>query len=521
MGGVLSILRNTAKALIAAASLLRALSTEFDQALKRASQPPSLPVPKPSETYWLSDPPHPALCDASSSKLPETVDVAIIGSGIAGAAVARSLLHERRRRNIHTDEKVVVLEARQLCSGATARNGGHIKPSVYESFSRFSKLLPKDRAAALARFQLSHIKYLTELCESEGIESAEARKVETVDFFLDDESFSKAVADVEELKKWLPEVEIAKFGVNNSVVGALSYEAGAIWAYRFVASIWNGLLNDFPDILSIETNTPVEAIIVPETAPEDFPYAIQTTRGTIFARHIVHATNSFASHLVPGLRSKIVGARAHMSAQQPGQTFPYADGMRSWSVVYGEGFDYVTQRPPGTSGSKGDLMIGGGFVRSLKQGIDQVGRYDDGPLLDPLTAAHITGVFPAVFHPKWGAGAELKQIWSGIIGLTGDYMPFVGRLDAKLTGRDDKGSKRVLSDKDSCGEWIAAGFSGEGMVWAWLSGAALGIMIAGSEEEDLPEAPGRPGGRLSEWFPKELLVSKERMRSADVSNLAN
>ncbi|KAI4713718.1 hypothetical protein J4E89_001165 [Alternaria sp. Ai002NY15] len=530
MGGVLSILQNTAKALIAAASLLRALSTEFDQALKRASQPPGLPVPKPSETYWLSDTPHPALCDASSPKLPETVDVAIIGSGIAGAAVARSLLHERHRRNIHTHEKVVVLEARQLCSGATARNGGHIKPSVYESFSRFSKLLPKDRAAALSRFQLLHVKYLTELCKSEGIEAAEARKVETVDFFLDDESFSKSVADVEELKKWLPEVKIAvwkgdevqkKFGVNNSVVGALSYQSGAIWAYRFVASIWNNLVNDFHDTLSIETNTPVESISIPNTAPGDFPYAVQTTRGTIFARHIVHATNSFASHLVPGLRSKIVGARAHMSAQQPGQTFPYADGMHSWSVVYGEGFDYVTQRPPATSGSKGDLMIGGGFVRSLKQGIDQVGRYDDGPSLDPLTAAHITGVFPAVFHPKWGAGAEVKQIWSGIIGLTGDYMPFVGRLDAKLTGRDIKARKGGASDKDSCGEWIAAGFSGEGMVWAWLSGAALGIMIAGSEEEDLPEAPGRPSGKLSEWFPKELLVSKERMRSADVSNLAN
>jgi glycine/D-amino acid oxidase-like deaminating enzyme len=298
----------------------------------------------------------------------------------------------------------------------------------------------------------------------------------------------------------------------------LSYQAGAIWAYRFVAAIWKGLLTDFPDIFSIETNTAVESISVPKEGPKGYPYALQTTRGTIFARHIVHATNSFASHLVPGLRSKIVGARAHMSAQQPGQEFPYADGMHSWSVVYGDGFDYATQRPPDTSGSKGDLMIGGGFVRSLKQGIDQVGRYDDGSSLDPLTAAHITGIFPAVFHPNWGAGSEVKQMWSGIIGLTGDSMPLVGPLDANLTGRDRKVQKH---DAESCGEWIAAGFSGEGMVWAWLSGAALGIMIAGGEDEDLPEAPGRPGGRLSEWFPRELLVSKERMRSADVSNLAN
>jgi glycine/D-amino acid oxidase-like deaminating enzyme len=300
----------------------------------------------------------------------------------------------------------------------------------------------------------------------------------------------------------------------------LSYQAGAIWAYRFVASIWNGLLNEFPHTLSVETNTPVVSISVPEEAPKGFPYALETARGTVFVRHVVHATNAFASHLVPGLRRKIVGARAHMSAQQPGQQFPFADGKHSWSVAYGDGFDYATQRPSTTSDSKGDLLIGGGFTRSLKQGIDQVGLYDDGSSPDPLTTTHIAGIFPGIFHPKWGAGAELKQLWSGIIGLTGDSLPLVGRLNTKLTGRDTQERKRMLDGKDQYGEWIVAGFAGEGMVWAWLSGAALGIMIAGSEDEELPEALGRPGGKLTEWFPSELLVSNERIRSADISNLA-
>ena len=160
-------------------------------------------------------------------------------------------------------------------------------------------------------------------------------------------------------------------------------------------------------------------------------------------------------------------------------------------------------------------------MRSLKQGIDQVGLYDDGPLLDPLTTTHIAGIFPTIFHPKWGAGAELKQIWPGIIGLTGDALPLVGRLNAKLTGRHIKAGKQMTGNNDQGAEWIAAGFSGEGMVWAWLSGAALGIMIAGSEDEELPEVPGRPGGKINEWFPKELLVSQERIRSADISNLAS
>ncbi|EMD93827.1 hypothetical protein COCC4DRAFT_65959 [Bipolaris maydis ATCC 48331] len=529
MGVVLSTLQGLTKICVTTASLLKALSTEFNQALKRASQSPGLPSPNPTQTYWLNDPPYPELVNASSPSLPQTTDVAIIGSGIAGASVARSLLHERRRSKTNPDEKVVVLEARQLCSGATARNGGHIKPSPYECFSLHSKLFSKDRATALVRFQSLHIDYLTGLCEIEGIEAAQARKVETVDFFLDNKSFSKAVADSHALKQWLPEIDIViwngdeaqkRFGINESVVGALSYKAGAIWPYRFVTSIWNSLLNEFPH-LSVETDTPVESISVPEDAPAGFPYALKTPRGTIFARKVVHTTNAFASHLVPGLRSRIVGARAHMSAQTPGQRFPHADGTKSWGVIYDDAFDYITQIPPASGEDKGDLMIGGGFKRSLKQGIDQVGLYDDGSVLDPLTITHIAGIFPAIFHPKWGAGSELKQMWPGIIGLTGDSLPFVGRLNAKLTGRDIK-KRKGRSDGDAhCGEWIAAGFCGEGMVWAWLSGAALGIMIAGTEEDDLPEDPGRPGGKLAEWFPHELLISDQRLRSANISNLVD
>ena len=255
--------------------------------------------------------------------------------------------------------------------------------------------------------------------------------------------------------------------------------------------------------------------------PDGFPYAIKTTKRTLYVRHVVHATNGFASHLVPGLRKSIVGARAHMSAQSPGPDFPNAGGMRSWSIVYGDAFDYVTQRPSASGEPQGDLMVGGGFMRSLKQGVDQVGLYDDGATLDTLTVSHITGIMPATFHPKWGAGAELKQVWSGILGMTGDFLPFVGRLPEKLTGRYVKDKGSVSNSTERSGEWIAAGFSGEGMVWAWLCGAALGIMIAGSEEEELEEVPGRPGGRLAEWFPSELRVSSERLRSSDVANLAN
>ncbi|KAH7031514.1 FAD dependent oxidoreductase-domain-containing protein [Microdochium trichocladiopsis] len=559
MGVVLSTLAGAASAL----RMLLEPVLSFSKALERAGISPGLPVLKPTTPYWTRDPPHPELVKQQSSSLPTNVDVAIIGSGISGAAVAHSLLLlPHSGSESAAGPSIAVLEARDICSGATARNGGHIKTAPWAAYTRLAKHVGKERAAVLTRFQRRHLDVLLALCRDTEIgDAAEAREVETVDLFLDAESFAAAAKDVAETAAALPEEKMTvwereeaqkKFGTGPSIYGAISYRAGALWPYRMVTSIWQRLLAAHPDRLSIETHTPVESISVNDgvgggPAPETHPYALHTPRGTVYARNVVHATNGHASHLVPGLRRKITPVRAHMSAQKPGLAFPADHGAhRSWSVVYGENFDYVTQRPPDVRGGdgggdndreeaggggggggvqqdhQGDLMIGGGFDRSLKKGIDMVAVADDGAPLDAVTLAHIAGVFPAVFSPNWGIGSGLRQAWSGILGFTGDLLPLVGKLDTAVTGRtpaggvgDPSGQGEMLSRQ----EWIVAGCAGEGMVWCWLAGVALGIMMSGREGEELAAAPGRPAGRVLDWLPRELHVSKERLKSADLSNL--
>ncbi|KAK6854916.1 FAD dependent oxidoreductase-domain-containing protein [Apiospora arundinis] len=526
MGTVLSALASVGSS----ARMLLAPILDFAKAYERAALSPGLPVSIPTTPYWTRDPPYPDLVKHQSAELLREVDIAIIGSGISGAAVAYSLLHSSKGSSV---EKMVVLEARDICSGATARNGGHIKTAPWAVYPRLAKHVGKDRAIALTRFQRKHLDLLLELCNATGIDAAEAREVETVDLFLDSASFADAVKGVKETVPMLPEEEMKiwereeaqkKFGTGPSVYGAVSYRAGALWPYRFVTAIWHRLLTQYHDILAIETHTPVESISAEDPeAPKDHPYALRTTRGTVYARNVVHATNGFASHLVPGLRRKITPAKAHMSAQKPGDLFPEDHGPhRSWSVIYGDGFDYVTQRrpEPGESRqSQGDLMLGGGFARTLNRGIDMLAVSDDGAPLDGVTLAHISGVFPAAFSPNWGVGGGLRQAWSGILGFTGDMLPLVGRLDKTVTGRAPSDVSEPGSNEKLCGEWIAAGFAGEGMVWSWLSGMALGIMVSGRENDNLDAVPGRPAGRLADWFPHELYVSKDRMKSAGLSNL--
>lgn len=82
---------------------------------KRAAIPVTLPRSDPTRSYWQLDPD--GIADLrSTDSLPDEADVVIIGSGITGAAVAFNLLSNGTRN-------IVMLEARQACSGATGRNG--------------------------------------------------------------------------------------------------------------------------------------------------------------------------------------------------------------------------------------------------------------------------------------------------------------------------------------------------------------------------------------------------------------
>ena len=91
---------------------------------------PGLPRDKPTTSFW-QQPLHP-LADVASETLPGRTDVLIIGSGITGCSVAKTILEQDNALT------VTILEARALVSGASSRNGGHI---VSPSFGDFIQLI--------------------------------------------------------------------------------------------------------------------------------------------------------------------------------------------------------------------------------------------------------------------------------------------------------------------------------------------------------------------------------------------
>lgn len=79
-----------------------------------------IPVPNGMLPFWRTDP-HPLDNHRSSESLPEQSDIVIIGAGYAGSSVAYHILDQIKPGG--TPPSITILEARQACSGATARNG--------------------------------------------------------------------------------------------------------------------------------------------------------------------------------------------------------------------------------------------------------------------------------------------------------------------------------------------------------------------------------------------------------------
>lgn len=79
------------------------------------------PSAQATESYWRSAP-LPIDTHRSTEALPAHADVVIIGAGYSGTSVAHHLLAESQRAG-RAAPSIVILEAREACSGATGRNG--------------------------------------------------------------------------------------------------------------------------------------------------------------------------------------------------------------------------------------------------------------------------------------------------------------------------------------------------------------------------------------------------------------
>jgi glycine/D-amino acid oxidase-like deaminating enzyme len=345
--------------------------------------------------------------------------------------------------------------------------GGHTKAASYRSYPSNASNHSVADANKIARLEIANINATHSFASAHNV-SCESRPCRTVDAIYCQEAFDAGVKAIETIKQNLGEDDEAadynifnaeeargKFLVDGDVKGAFEYPAGSISAYKFVCGVLKLCLEKG---LNLQTFTPVESVSSTASAEaEETIWTAKTSRGDIKTKKLILATNGYTAHLLPKFLSKIIPLRGQITAHRPGPKLAQLrpKGLETtYSFIYSNGYEYMIPRPqlPSVpSEFEGDIIIGGGLGALPERGESEFGETDD-TVLNPLTTKYLTKCTKRYFGKNWGDDVESERVrkeWSGIMGVTGDGLPFVGEVP---------GSK---------GLWISGGFNGHGQ-FSWL-----------------------------------------------------
>ncbi|WKT50679.1 FAD dependent oxidoreductase [Fusarium oxysporum f. sp. vasinfectum] len=381
----------------------------------------SKPFPPPNgmTSFWRSSPG--SLDNHRSTKeLPSQCDILIIGAGYSGASLVTHMLSQPESK----DKSIVVLEARQLCSGATGRNGGHIKPDVYNLCSRMASKHGIDAGAEIAEFELANVEAVKNYVLDNKVD-CDLMITQAVDVQLSEEHNALLKAGYDRLIKAGVSATKSAFYVDGKYA-----ETPGLRRERRKGCIQ---VHDRSS-LALQAD-PSHVRRSSGTQEPDGSWSVTTSRGVIKAGKIIMATNAYTAALLPEYHEKIIPYRAICSLIIAPNPPLLAD---SYAIRFSPtDFDYLIPRPDG------NIIYG---------------SVDDSKVIE-RAKDYFKGYMQRHFCGWENSGARTDQVWTGIMGYSADGLPRIGRVP---------GHQNMF---------IMGGFTGHGMPQVFLAAKGISRMV--------------------------------------------
>ncbi|GHJ88006.1 hypothetical protein NliqN6_4408 [Naganishia liquefaciens] len=455
------------------------------------------PSPTPCVSHWQATNRGPTSLFGHNAlpsvRIPERADLVIIGGGTMGASLAYFLT----RQNDWAGRSMVVLEARDVASGASGRNGGHIGPSTSEAFIKHQKPIGQGGSGVSEAESVRIVQ--SEIENLDIIDEVIKREKFDVDFWcgeLCEVHESKRSSDVhkEGYQNWLrarqahgvtgehrttlitdstEAQKISRFPHAHSVQ---LRPAASVHSHRLCTALLQAAIAS-PNC-DLFTHAPVQSL---EKGVHGM-WQIDTPRGCISAGKVVLCTNAYTKNFFDGtteeeelLHSHIRPAYAQCSLITPPPSY---SGLNALQKTYNmDGDFYLIQTPSGG-------MVLGGWDMPLVPGNEvkryqRVGNEDDGALMPIWTECKSTSFLANYCRTRFaGWGQELPgegatRTWSGLMTDSKDALPLVGAVP----GKD--------------GMYISAGFHGHGQSRIFIIAKHLAAALAAEEysyPSSLPES---------------------------------
>jgi gamma-glutamylputrescine oxidase len=365
-------------------------------------------------------------------------DVAIIGAGYTGLSAAHHIAN--------SGLVPVVLEANHPGWGASGRNGGVITAKFRQSFRSIDAA--HGRAMARRMYEIAHesVEMVEQLVSEFGIGSARLTRSGQVKAAHNQTTLKAAIDEAEWMKREMGDAHVQildahqvrdETGSKSFVGGVLNPGSGGIHPLNYLRGLAKGVGRRG---IAIYQESPVIGL-----RHDNGGVIAETPGGAVRARQAIIATNSYSDltsatarmqrTLVP-FRSAIIATERLSpnlagSLMPTGRTYTETKRMMRW-------FRKVDDR----------VVFGGRGA---------FGKQDSDSAFDALRRAMV-GIFPEL------ADVALQFRWSGLVGMTLDSVPHIGRLD-----------QRTL---------FSMGYNGAGVAMSSLMGRYLAALVR-NEKPDL------------------------------------
>ena len=333
-------------------------------------------------------------------------DVAIIGGGYTGLSTARYIA----RKGLSP----VVIEASGIGWGASGRNGGVVSTEFRLDFKDIAESHGLDVARRMHRVGIEAVEHVGELVEDYAIASASYARTGSL-------KCAHNLASLRSLEKeneWLRS-ELGDTSCSILSAEEVEYETGSRGFVGGMLSTHGGVIHPLNYVLGLAAGLKAAGVSIYEKSPVlslrrgTSGVVLNTPSGAVHAKQVVIATNSY-SDLTPAtnpVRKAIIPFRSAMIATEP------LSGSTETRLLK-KGRSYTeTRRMMRWFRKAGDRLMYGGR--------GAFGKTDSDAAFIALQEAMVTQ-FPELEK------VAISHRWSGLVAVTLDSIPHLGRLDDRV-----------------------------------------------------------------------------------------
>jgi glycine/D-amino acid oxidase-like deaminating enzyme len=417
-------------------------------------------MPLQEHNYWLTTTEFPAL--DPSRRVPDTVDVAVIGAGFTGLSAARTLAQR--------GAKVAVLESETIGWGASSRNGGMVLTGMKLGVNKLISMYGRERTQRMYAASLTSIDCVEQIVREEKIDCDFARcghlEVACKQKHFDDYA-RQAEVIAREFQHTLRVVQKQEL---NAEIGSKIYYGGMVDEVsaganpaRYVAGLGRAAIKAGAEIFEHAHVQSIER----DARQGELGWKVTTSRGPLWAHEVFVGTSGYTGQATPALRKKLIPIGSFIiTTEVLPEALARELSPRNRMIYDSKNFLYYYRLTPDRR------MLFGGRAAFFPE-TDQTVRQSAG-----ILRRGMIDVYPQL------SDAKIDYVWGGTLDFAFDIMPHAGRMD---------------------GMYYAVGYAGHGVAMATYQGQKIAELMAGDKPENpfvgIP-FPGAPLGLYSgrPWF---------------------